>query len=193
MSQTYCKQDVVEAYKSIIDFNKTVISISSSILAGVIAFIVYQDIDFVIRNYIGILFLIISILLSVRSFGLAIKTIKDSKSRPSTISYANFGAFSLIVGIVAILIIKQPKINVNEILNHVEVSTYNFSEKLLSKQCIQIKSTDDIYEILYLIDKKKINVKYSIKKKRVISIISTAAKRPYCRTIPISWQTKFCN
>jgi len=162
--------DVAEAYKSIIDFNKTIISISSSVLTGVIAYLVYQDIDFAFQNYIGVALLIISVLLSIKSFGAAIKTVKDSISRPATIIYANFGAFTLIAGIVAILCIQQQKKDINHILLDIEQTTSNYQKKLNPLKCIKISSNDDQYVLTYKNDSTNIVVTYSIKKDRVLSI-----------------------
>lgn len=162
--------EIAEAYKSIIDFNKTIISISSSILTGVIAYLVYQEIDFAIQNYIGIILLILSVLLSIKSFGVAIKTVKDSISRPSTIVYANLGAFTLIAGIVAILFIKQQKQTIDGVLSNIEMTTSKFHMKLSPKYCENIQSDEDYYFLTYQIDTSSIEVKYSVKKEIVLSI-----------------------
>ena len=162
--------DVAEAYKSIIDFNKTIISISSSILAGVIAYLVYQEIEFAIQNYIGIALLIISVLLSIKSFGAAIKTVKDAVSRPATIIYANFGAFTLIAGIVAILCIQKQKVTIDKVLSEIQNTTSQFSKKLDAKQCTKILSKEDDYVLTYKVNNVDVDVTYSIKKDKIISI-----------------------
>lgn len=162
--------EVAEAYKSIIDFNKTIIGISSSILAGLIGFIVYQQLEAKITNYISVVLLVFSVFFSIKSFGAAIKTIKDLTSRPSTITYANWGAVTLICGILSVLFITQEKKTISDMLNDVNSSTMVMQKKLHPNSCYQIYQKNDNYVFKYLVDKQKIIVVYSAKKSEILSI-----------------------
>src|SRR5205823_9044725 len=161
---------ILEAYKSVIDFNKTIISISSTILAALIGYLVYQKIEFRLLNYISLALLVISIALSIAGFGQAIKTVKDATSRRGTIAFTNFGAIFLLVGVLAILLIRNDEKTIDDILKTVENSTTAFDKKLSSKNCISIQLQQENYILHYKIDTTNAEVIYSTDKKNIISI-----------------------
>ena len=150
-----------EAYKSVIDFNKTIISISSSILAALIAYLVYQKISFRLLNFISLIFLVCSIIFSIAGFGKAIMTIKDNYSRKATIVLSNFGAFFLILGILAILLIKEDKQTIDNILYNVENSTTRLGKHFSPEKCIKIELRDENYIFTYKTDSTINEVFYS--------------------------------
>ncbi len=160
----------VEAYKSVIDFNKTIISISSTILAALIAYLVYQKIEFRLINYVSLILLVISITLSIWGFGQAIATVKDGKSRTGTIALTNFGAFFLMAGILANLFVKDDVKTIDEILKSVEKSTTTLNKKLSPQNCSSIELKDEAYILQYKIDTTNSVVTYSIKKQTIVSI-----------------------
>lgn len=160
----------VEAYKSIIDFNKTIISISSTILAALIAYLIYQKIEFRLINYVSLSMMIISITLSIWGFGQAIKTVKDSNSRPGTIALTNLGAFFLLAGILANLLIKDDVKTIDEILKIVEKSTTTLNKKLSAQNCNSIEIDNEAYILQYKTDSIVSVVTYSLKSQSIVSI-----------------------
>lgn len=162
--------NTVEAYKSVIDFNKTIISMSSAVLAALIAYLIYQNVEFRLFNYVSVALLVISILLSIFGFGQAIRTVKDGVSRTGTIALTNFGAIFLMAGILANLFIKDDIKTIDEILKSVEKSTITLDKKLLPQNCKSIELKDDDYILQYKGDTTNSVVTYSIKKQTIVSI-----------------------
>jgi len=159
-----------EAYKSVIDFNKTIISMSSAILAALIGYLVYQKVPFRLINYVSVFLLVVSIFLSILGFGQAIKTIKDSVSRKATIGFTNWGAFFLILGILAILAVKDDEKTIDNVLNTVEKNTTTLAKNLSTKNCVSIELKSDSYFLVYHVDSSNIEVIYSLSKQSIVSI-----------------------
>jgi hypothetical protein len=164
------KNGTVEAYKNVIEFNKTIISISSTILAALIAFIVYQQIEFRILNYLSLALLVISIGLSIFGFGRAIETVKDGTSRAYTILLTNLGSGFLILGILAILLVKDGAPSVDKVLQTVEKSATMFRTNFSAKNCQSIDFVGGYYILRYKNDSSVTEVRFSVDKNRIISI-----------------------
>jgi hypothetical protein len=160
----------IEAYKAIIDFNKVIISISSTVLAALIAYLAYQKVEFHWINYVSSFFLVLSIFFSITGFGNAIATIKDGISRRGTILMSNFGASILILGILSMLLIRTNNEGLDDILKSVESSTNSLNKNLSPKNCIRIELKDDYYLIDYKADTISTKVIYSIKKGKITLI-----------------------
>lgn len=164
-------QNTVEAYKSIIDFNKTIITISSSVLTALIAYIVYQNIELNFFNYLSIFSLIGAILLSLYGFGNAIHTVKKGDSRKGTILMTNIGGFLLMVGIVLLLTFNAKKQkSVDQVLKRIEQATSSLNNKLIPPNFKSIELIDNNYLVKYSMDSTYIQVIYSMTDNKIISI-----------------------
>lgn len=162
----------IDAYKSIIDFNKTIITISSSVLTALIAYVIYQNIDLNALNYLSIGLIVLAILFSLFGFGGAIKTVKDGQSRPSTVFMSNASGFILISGIVLTLFAfkhRQEK-SIDDILNTIEKSTTTLKQKLSAQTMKSLEYNDYKYTIIYQIDSIEHKVVYQAKTDRIESI-----------------------
>lgn len=163
--------DTVEAYKSIIDFNKVIVSISSTILTAVIAYLALQGGEYEVKSYTCLALLVLSIMSSLGSFGIAIKTIKDGVSRSRAIFMANGGAIILILGIFMILLIKPIKEQtIDSVLKVVEKSTKTMKKNLNSENCTSIELNKDRYILHYLNDTVPTMVVYSLDQSKIIQI-----------------------
>lgn len=162
----------VDAYKSIIDFNKTIITLASGILTGLIAFKIYSDlaIDFYTCTCIGLI--VLSIFLSLFAFGGAIQTVKNGTSQPSTIFLTNVGAFSLVIGILMIfaLDIQKKSPSIDLMLNQIEQTTSSLGKDLKPDKVKEIHFQDPNYLITYGTDSVSVTVVYSSEKEQVISV-----------------------
>ena len=160
-----------EAYKAIIDLNKTIISIGSAILAGLIAYLIFQDSLFEIKNYIGLLFIILSIIFSIAGFGKAIQTLSDGISRNKTILLTNISVYLLIFGIVLLLLIKfGNEKNLDQILKEIEKTSTLQIGNLSKTNCNEILKEGKTYKFIYLINNQKVETIYSIESNKIISI-----------------------
>lgn len=162
----------VDAYKSIIDFNKTIITIASSVLTVLIAYIIYQSIDLKIQNYLSISLIVLAIFLSLFSFGGAIQTVKDGTSRKGTILTTNLSAFFLIGGIVLTLFAfkhRQEK-SIDEILDKIEKSTTTLSIQLYPKTIKYLVYENEKYTLIYQADSIEHTVVYSVKTDNIVTI-----------------------
>lgn len=161
----------VEAYKTIIDFNKSVITISSTILAGQVAYLVFEKTQFIWTNFVSSALLVFSFIFCLFSFGRAIKTIKDATSRPSTILFANLAAALLVAGIFALLLIDtNGDKTIDKVLKSVEKSTKTFHKQLTADKCNSLELSNENYIISYKNDTATIIVVYSLKEHKVVSI-----------------------
>lgn len=162
----------VDAYKSIIEFNKTIITISSSVLSALIAYIIYKNIDLNALNYISIGSIILAILFSLFGFGGAITTIKDGQSRPFTVFVSNASGFILITGIFLTLFAfkhRQEK-SINDILTTIEKTTNTLKQKLTAKTMNSLEYNNDKYTIIYRIDSAEYKVVYEVNTDKIESI-----------------------
>lgn len=164
------KKDISEAYKSVIDFNKVIISISSTILTGLIAFLIFRDIDFVWSNYLSPIFFVVSIFCSIYSFGNAIGSIKKGESNSRTILIGNIGAYSLLAGIISLLFINTDRNSIDSILDKIENSGSKMQILLSPKNIQNIELKHEEYIFNYQLDSLKTEVIYSLEKDRITSI-----------------------
>lgn len=174
---------ITEAYKNVIDFNKTVISISSAVLAGQIAYLVFQKADFLALNFVSSGVLTFSIFFCLASFGRAIKSVKDSQSRPSTLLLANLGAILLILGIFCLLLIKtQSQKSLDEITKEIEATSFLKSKGVVSKEFTNLSFKDNLYTFEYKHDTLNIQVAYSIVEYKIVSYNQSIIQKPITPT-----------
>jgi len=161
---------VVEAYKMVIDYNKVIISLASTILAAQLAFLVLQQTDFNLLNYASSLVLVLAITLSFFGFGRAIQVVKTACSDPKAIDFTNASTIVLIVGILLIGLIQPTKEqSIDAMLENIESNTSSLG-KLNPENCTQIEMNGDHYRLHYQSPKSDIEVVYSIQDQRILSI-----------------------
>jgi len=159
-----------EAYSAVIDFSKTVISITSTILAAEVGYLVFQDYDLTWHNSFSAILLIISIFLSLFCFGSAIESVKDSNSRPNTMLMGNGGAFFMIAGIICLIFIsKKNDVGLNEVLINIEKSSFGQSKKLDIRNCYKIQLNEKQYNLNYKTDSLETNIVYSLESNKILS------------------------
>ncbi len=101
----------VEAWKSLIELIKTLLSIDSAILAAMAGYYVLSDdpLQPTLTNYLSPGLLIASMLLATYGFGRAIKAIKDGSSEKWGIGLTNLSILFLVLGIACIVLIEREK------------------------------------------------------------------------------------
>ena len=171
MSSTNTNDNTVAAYQSVIDFNKTIISITSTILAALISYLVFQNYNLSIRNLISPIILVISLICSLFGFGYAIPAINKSVSKKAAITFSNIGAGIMLIGIIAIVSIEEKeKINIKNILVDIENSLKSVDSKLTPQNCKSFELTDQNYILQYKHDSINIQIIYSLDKEKITSV-----------------------
>ncbi|GLQ51294.1 hypothetical protein ACFFJT_08830 [Dyella flava] len=97
----------VEAWKAVIDFVKTIISISSAILTAFVGYYALNQIPIgeSCLNFVSPFFLLASIVVALFGFGRSIKAISSGISQEGGVLFTNISAYCLLVGILAVPLI----------------------------------------------------------------------------------------
>jgi hypothetical protein len=163
--------NIQEAYKSVIEFNKVIISITSTVLAVLISYLAFQDYELIICNLLSPIALIISISLSLFGFGYAIPAINKNRSSNIAVNCSNAGAFLMLLGIVLISTIqKHENDDIQQALMSIDKTLKVNSKNFIPSNCTNIKKNDKDYELTYKSTGFEAIVIYSTEKKCIISM-----------------------
>lgn len=165
------EENEIQANQSIIDFNKTIITICSSILTAFIGFIIYQNISLSTLNYFVLGIFVVAIFISLYGFGSTIASLRDNSNSNKAILMTNASAVIMIIGIILLSTIKsQNDLDLTSILNEISTSTKSTGKHLDPDRIHQLKFDGDKYQITFKTDSVLTNVIYSTKNKKIISI-----------------------
>lgn len=165
--------NVVEAYKTVTEFNKTIISVTSAIVAALIIYFITNDYFDKKYNYLPIGILVLSIFFSFLGFGQSIKPIKTGLSNRKAIVFSNLGGYSAIAGLISLIFIQTSNDkNVDEVLSKVNTSMnitkdLNIYSLQLENDNYTLKYNykDSILTVIYSLNEGKISdIKYPSKK-----------------------------
>lgn len=163
--------NIKEAYTAVIDFNKTIIAITSTILATLISYLVFQNYNLTIINLISPFILFLSLIFSFLGIGYAIPAINTDTSKICAVRYSNIGASLMLIGIISITFIKpKDKPSIDQILLKIETSLKKIEPSLIQKNCKSFELIDDNYIIYYSQDSLYRRVVYSLDKENIISL-----------------------
>ncbi|GAA0884571.1 hypothetical protein GCM10009120_31690 [Sphingobacterium siyangense subsp. cladoniae] len=161
-------QNNKDAYLAVIEFNKTIVSITSTVLAALITFIVFQDYGLGFKNIIAPVVLVISLIFSLRGIGRAIPAIRLDQSKIWAVRYSNIGAFLMILGILLIGLIQKPEKPTMDItLSNIEKSLNKIYPLVEAKNCLTVQLENDEYVFHFQKDTLKRKVVYSIEKDKI--------------------------
>ncbi len=164
-------ENEIQANQSIIDFNKTIITICSSILTALIGFIIYQNLSLSLLNYVVLGMFVIAIFVSLYGFGLTIAALRDTSNSNTAILMTNISAIIMIIGIILMSTIEIHKDqDLTSILIEISTSTKSTSKHLEPDRINQLKFDGDKYIILFKSDSVFTKVTYSVKDKKILSI-----------------------
>lgn len=141
-----------DAWKALIDFNKTTISIASAVLTALIGYLTVSGTvtEMSQLNLIPIGLLLLAGAFALYSFGRALSAIKNGTSAEHGVLYANAGFFSLGLGILSLALVSvDSSKSISEILDFVETETKGFHAPLAPADCRTIALTDDYYLLTY--------------------------------------------
>jgi len=163
----------VEAWKSVIDFCRTSISLSSAILTALVGYYIVSqpELSSSILNFAPPALLIISILLAIWGFGKSIKSLSSGKSERIGILLSNLSIFVLLAGIISISLINIEKdSSLDVVVTSIEKESHNINEQLVSQRVRTVRVSGSIYTITYGTDEGLVTVNYSTNEQRVTEI-----------------------
>lgn len=163
----------LEKWKSVIDFSKVVIGLSTSVLTVVLGLVVVRQLSQSVFLYIIIGGLAISILSGLASFGWGIKSLGSGVSHKRSIVFANAAAVALMLSVASILFTPKSDVSINAILISIENETTSMQLPTQPKDCVSIQKSNDDYIILYADSNRQIQVTYSTKSEQIIHIKRT--------------------
>lgn len=162
--------NIKEAYTAVIDFNKTIVAITSTILASLISFLVFQNYNLSFTNIISPVLLFGSLVFSFLGFGYAIPAINTDTSKIWAVRYSNIGASLMLIGIICISLIEsKEKENIDQILLKIENSLKKIEPSLIQKNCKSFELIENNYIIYYSQDSLHRRIIYSLDKEKIIS------------------------
>ncbi|GAA3963080.1 hypothetical protein GCM10022246_15400 [Pedobacter ginsengiterrae] len=160
--------NIKEAYQAVIDFNKTIISITSAILAALISFLVFQDYTLSLLNLVAPVVFVLSLIFSILGIGRAIPAINLDQSKKWAVRFSNLGAGLMILGIISIYLIKKPeKATIDTALSDIEKTLSKIYPVIRIKNCQKIELMGENYlfhfkegtisrKVIYSLDTEKI-------------------------------------
>lgn len=163
----------VEAWKSLIDLSKTIISIASTVLTALIGFYVLNQSKFDVSyiNYVAPILLVLSILSAIYGFGKAIRVVKTGVSETLGIIFINISVGLLVAGILFISLIKFNKNeSLDVVLTNITKETRTFESALNPKHIKKLELIDSNYLITYDTDGKIINITYSLNEDKIVKV-----------------------
>lgn len=163
----------VEAWKSVIEFCKTIISISSAILTALIGYYIVSqpELSSSHLNKAPPALLVLAMLFAMFGFGRSIKSISQGTSVTSGIALANLSVFFLTIGILSIALIKVDKgSSLDAVISQIQQNSKKINKQLTQKQMKTLSVTGDKYIITYETDKGDVMVTYSTTENRIIDI-----------------------
>lgn len=162
--------NIKEAYTAVIDFNKTIVSISSTILAALISYLVFQEYDFTIRNFTSPILLVISITFSFFGFGFAIPAINVAQAKIWAVRFSNIGAAVMLLGIISIAFIQKKELNdLDKILHKVETTFKTIDPKINRSNCQSFSLSGETYIFNFTDNKTIKQVTFSTNSQQIVS------------------------
>jgi len=181
---------LTEAYKAIIDFNKAIISIASTILAALISFLVFQGYPITLVNFASPIIILVAIFLSLMGFGHSILALQTGISRPRAKLFSNFGAYFLLIGLSLIILIhKKEETNLQKVMSQVEKTGRSMHKNLDPAHCLNILQQKDICILKYRYDSLVAEVTFSFSANDIIHFEET--RKPQDDTCP-RWVVQAC-
>lgn len=158
--------DLSEVDKSLFEFNKQVITISTTILAAQTAYIVYQDIQMVFLSYMSTFFLICASIASLYAYGRVIQKCENA------VLFSNIAAFLMVFGIISLFTLKPGKKEepVGTVLTKTEEYVTQIRGNSASVQFKSLESDGNTYTVTYQTENGLLVVRYSTDTKSVITV-----------------------
>ena len=168
----------VEAWKGVIDFGKTVISISSAVLTAFLGYYALNQISIwgSYLNFVSPVLLLLSIVMALFGFGRSIKAISSGSSQKSGIGLTNWSVFFLVCGILAVALINiGSNKSLDKILAEIDRMPPVAGFELKPEAVQRIVMDEQNYLITYDHGGVDVTVTYSGKEGRIVKLERQAA------------------
>lgn len=166
-------QSHLEAWKSVIDFCKTSISISSAVLTVLVGYYIANqpELGNSLFNFAPPALLVFAILLAIWGFGKSIKAVSTGTSQKIGILQANLSIFALLAGILSMSLIKVEKdSSLDVVISNIGKELQNTNKQIVPQRVSAVSVSGDMYKITYDTDKGPVSVSYSVNEHRVVEI-----------------------
>src|SRR5258707_887 len=97
---TYDEERFLETWKSVIDFSKVVIGLSTSVLTVILGLIVVGQLKMGSSVFVTIGLLVLAVILALLAFGRGIRALSKGTPQPVAVLCSNLSASILVAGIV---------------------------------------------------------------------------------------------
>jgi len=152
-----------EAWKAVIDFAKTLISISAALLAAVASLVLTGTLKLSGLAYLPPLLLVVSTLLAIYGFGQAISALRKGEHRRAGLMYCNLAVFVLIGAIVLapFAMSRPPEPPLLEVLAKIEQATGNWSTPLTPKNFLGVERNGEEHLVSFRVPAGRMEVAFT--------------------------------
>lgn len=161
---SYDEERFVETWKSVIEFTKVLIGLSTSILTVILGLVVVGQIKINGSIVVTAGLLVLSIVFALFSFGRGIQALSKGESKRLAILFSNIGTIALVIGIVLLALSKNHReFSVDDILSKIASSTKLVGGSMTPEHFQSFKRIGDDCELTYSDNRKNVVVIFSVK------------------------------
>ena len=165
----------VEAWKALIDFAKTMVSLSVAILTALIGYYIVEKpvVTQSEMKYIPPVLIVLSIFVAIYGIGRAIRAVKSGESEKSGVLFSNISVILLIAGILTLPLLKANKrLTLDGVLLKIENESKTkpglFSYSPTYVENVEVRGTK--YFVSYKSGNATKKVTYSTEEGRIVAI-----------------------
>ena len=160
-----------EGYKSIIELNKVIVSLATSILTLLVGYLVLQKVTLAITVFIPISTIVITVLFSLMGFGRSVTSIGLNKPSYWAKGFTNLAAITLVLSIVSIpILFPKEKKSIEKVLGEIYHDTRDTKLVLSPLHLASFVNDDEAYVFQYSYDSTKAVVTYSKSRQEILKI-----------------------
>jgi hypothetical protein len=161
----------VEEWKSVIDFTKTVLSISTGLLAAIASLLLIGNYKLQGTGWIPPALLMLSALMSLFGFGRAIQALRANTAKNAALLLSNLSVLALIAAIVsAPFAIETEASSIDQALSSVEAATKKWPVDLSARNCSEISRKGEELILTYQANGRTTQVVFSTATKTILQI-----------------------
>ena len=166
------QEGLLERWKAIIDFSKTVLGLTVSILTLLLGALIVGSVKLTWPVYTTGGLLLLSVFFALKSFGKGVDAIGDNQDNTGSVLYANISAGLLVVGILFLVFAKKEDTStVDGILAKVQSTTKSTAFDYDPRRLKTFKISGDNCELTYEDAAKVAHVViYSLRDERVVDV-----------------------
>lgn len=175
----------IEAWKGVVDFTKTVMSMAAALLAALVSYVVVNGHELKGLEFVSPALLVAAVLLSLYGFGQALSALKSGTSSGPSILLSNAGALALIAAICAVPFTLKTESSIDEALARVELDARKFPVDLAAKNVRSVEKKGDVLLMSYEAAGKSALVTYSVAAGRIDGVKDTTpTQAPVKEAVP---------